>query len=63
MIKCSVAVVGCGADLTLRSSYENFIELMVVIDAINAMFDLFTSTAFTGRRVTPRSVAHPAGCS
>jgi hypothetical protein len=30
-----VAVVGYGADLTPRHGYENFIDLMVVIDAIN----------------------------
>jgi hypothetical protein len=29
------AVVGYGADLTPRHGYENFIDLMVVIDAIN----------------------------
>jgi hypothetical protein len=30
-----IAVVGYGADLTPRNEYENFIDLMVVIDAIN----------------------------
>jgi hypothetical protein len=30
-----IAVVGYGADLTPRYEYENFIDLMVVIDAIN----------------------------
>ncbi|WP_178083768.1 hypothetical protein [Pseudomonas sp. Sample_9] len=31
-----VAVVGYGADLTPHRGYENFIDLMVVIDAINS---------------------------